>query len=586
MLGNFELLEEIGRGGMGVVYRARQVSLNRIVALKVLTRTPAIDQSAAERFQREALAMAQLQHPGIVDVIEVGSEGELHYFAMRFVEGESLEAIINRDGPLTPERAAEIAAQVADALQHAHERGLVHRDIKPGNILIGHDGSAVVTDFGIAKAMEGMALASGQSLTQGVIGTPEYMSPEVIRGNPVDGRTDIYSLAIVIYQMLTARVPFTATSPFRIADLHLRAQPTPPTAQRSDCPGWLESIALRGMLKEPSQRFGTADEMARALRDHITVDLPHDTFQSAAVPHPTVQTPVPAARISAQGNGDVSPNPQAVPRWIWGIAGAGVLMLIVAVAVWIASGRGGTRPPPPPPVQMATVPALEGLDFDYACGELSRLKLRGARADNQYHDRLDADCVISQSPAAGTRVEEGTEVDLVVSLGAVSSTVPNVTGLSAGHAEDELRSAGFAVEFRGSEFNDSYAADTVAFQSPPGGGEAEPGSTVYLTISKGIEPRPTEEQLIVGTWQRTQLNGKPTSTGQFAFHSDGTATYTEAGRKNESHGWRIDYVDGLPVLVFTSSGNSYWIDSINDSTMTWRPRATDQKVVTTSFRRR
>jgi len=216
-LGNFEIIDEIGRGGMGVVYRAKQVSLNRVVALKVFTPEMAQSETSAERFHREALSMARLSHPNIVDVIEVGEEDGTQYFAMQLVEGGSLSDLIRERGSLSSERAADLAAQIADALDHAHANGIIHRDIKPDNILLNAHGRAVVTDFGIAKMTE----VSQLTQTGSAIGTPDYMPPEVLRGNPLDGRADIYSLGVVLFQMITGRAPFTATTPFDVASKHL-----------------------------------------------------------------------------------------------------------------------------------------------------------------------------------------------------------------------------------------------------------------------------------------------------------------------------------------------------------------------------
>ncbi len=602
-LGNFEIIEEVGRGGMGVVYRARQVSLDRIVALKVLPANRIADDTAAQRFEREAHAMAQLQHPNIVDVIEVGEEDDLQYFAMKYVEGRSLEEIIREEGPLDPERAAKIAAQVAEALHHAHERGVVHRDIKPGNILIAEDGRAVVTDFGIAKAIEGLTLGAGQSLTQGVIGTPEYMSPEVIRGNPVDGRTDLYSLAVVIYQMLTGRVPFTATTPYQVAEMHLEANPTPLTAIAVNCPAWLESIVLRAMMKEPSQRFGSAAEMAKALQTHTAVDVPQPTSYHAT---PQPQQTGPNQQSAQQAPVAQSDGRTPVPPWIWALGVAGVLLLAFAVVMMMRQSTplnrmGGTAddeaptneetellPPPPPPQSVTiTVPDVRGLDFDEACNELSNCGLGYVRFENQREDGTEENEVISQDPSAGRSVDKGTEVRLTVSLGPPSkATVPDVTGLSTARAERELRSLGFSIDYRGREHSDRYSTDMVMFQSPGAGFEASPGSTVYLTVSKGPEPEPDHEERILGTWQRTHQDGKPSGTGRFTFRNDGTAIYKESGHSPESHRWDLYYDGGRPVLRFASTGNSYYIETLTTTTMKWRTKKSSQDIHTTSFRRR
>lgn len=408
MYGGFEVIDEIGRGGMGVVYRARQTSLNRTVALKVLP-PHNHDETAAARFEREAHAMAQLLHPNIVDVIEVGEEDDVPYFAMHYIEGEGLDQIIQREGALSPERAAEIAAQVADGLQHAHERGVIHRDIKPSNILISEDGRPVVTDFGIAKAMEGVP--DGQSLTQGAIGTPEYMSPEVIKGNPVDGRTDVYSLGIVLYHVVTGRAPFTATTPYQIADRHLREAPPPPSSIGANCPDWLESIILRALAKEPTERFGSAAEMASALRTARPVAPPTREFTPAPSPSPE------PARTAVSDQPARSANYRKV---ILAVGAAGILLLIGAVGLWMQT-RGTDVPPVPPPDPPALeteVPSVVGLRQEEA---EQRLKDTGnflvQYNDSRYSDAYEAGRGISQHPESGTTIERGDLVTIVVSKG-------------------------------------------------------------------------------------------------------------------------------------------------------------------------
>ncbi len=331
-LGNFEIMEEIGRGGMGIVYRARQVSLDRVVALKVLPKEMIDNETAAQRFHREALAMAKLSHPNIVDVIEVGEQDSVHYFAMQFVEGRSLTETIRQRRGLSTERAVEVAAQVADALAHAHEQGIIHRDIKPDNVLIDSHGQAVVTDFGIAKATEGTQLTQ----TGTAIGTPDYMSPEVLRGNPVDGRADVYSLGVVLFQMVTDRVPFSATTPFDVANRHLTELPPSPRTIAADCPHWLETIILKTLAKTPAERFGSAAEMAAALR------------AGAPVSAPTMQRPSTVADgLEQAGENDSAGKTGQFRSAVWWLGGAGGLLLIAAFAMMAAMTFNGPSNGPP-----------------------------------------------------------------------------------------------------------------------------------------------------------------------------------------------------------------------------------------------
>ncbi len=492
-LGNFEIISEIGRGGMGVVYRARQVSLNRDVALKVLPSSVIQDDTAGERFTREAHAMAQLSHPSIVDVIEVGEQDGVRYFAMQLVDGPSLAEMTQQHGGIEAERAAEIAAEVADALDHAHERGVVHRDIKPGNILIAEDGRAVVTDFGIAKAIEG-ALAGGQSLTQGTIGTPEYMSPEIIRGNPVDGRTDIYSLGIVLYQMLTGRVPFSATTPFEMANRHLSDPPTPPSALGTPCPQWLESVLLKALAKEPAQRFSSAAEMASALRAGSTVPLPGGSQSSSQPPDMSAPSPAPAVPQLDLSNLNEPRTYYGItlPRYIWALAATGAALLAIAI-LWLI-GRSlliafmvtSTPPPEPPPLKVTDV---TGLTFKEARQSLAEDGLTEVQADTRHDATVRKGHVLAQAPEAGATVHRGAHVDLTVSLGPrPQQTVPDTTGLSRTDAEAMLADAGFSVRVSGQEYSSQYDSGQVITQEPPAGSTRQPEAEVSLIISRGPQP--------------------------------------------------------------------------------------------------
>jgi len=496
-LGNFEIISEIGRGGMGVVYRARQISLNREVALKVLPDSAIRDETASQRFIREAHAIAQLSHPNIVDVIEVGEQDGVHYFAMHMVYGTNLAELIQQQGIVKPERAAEIAAQVADALEHAHERGVVHRDIKPANILISRDGRAIVTDFGIAKAIEGNTLTGGHSLTQGSIGTPEYMSPEVIRGNPVDGRTDIYSLGIVLYQMLTGRVPFSAATPFEIANRHLSDPPTPPSALGASCPHWLETILLKALAKEPTQRFTSAAEMASALRNRTVLPLPGASPAPPSAHTDMVSQPAAPHLDQSNLNGQKMFFGLTLPGYVWALAGMGAALLAISL-LWLITRTTlptlSAQSPPPSTLptsspSLVTTPAVGGLPLDEARTVLAEQGLVAVRSDNRYDANVPKDCVLEQTPEAGTTVARTSRVDLTVSLGPrLSRTVPDVTGLSQEDARQVLMDAGFSTQIADEEYGTHYPAGRVIAQKPPAGFQQRPGSSVSLTLSLGPKP--------------------------------------------------------------------------------------------------
>ena len=322
-LGNYEIVEELGRGGMAVVYRAYQPSLNRHVAIKVLAPQLSFDQQFVERFQREARAAAKLRHPNIVVIHDVARQQEIYYIVMEMLEGLTLKQLIEDKGSLSPERATRIVEQVASALDYAHEQGFVHRDIKPANIFVGKNDHTTLTDFGIAKAA-----SETQHLTRTgmLIGTPEYMSPEQAEGGTVDYRTDLYALGIVLYQMLAGRAPFQSTTPH--ATLHaVIYEPPPPLRQlRPGLSPAIESVVMRSINKQPAQRFQSGSEMAAALKASL-----------AGRPAVAVQAPPQSTQTLP---------PQRRSPVVWIVAAlALVLVTIVAAALLLLGGDGGQGTP-------------------------------------------------------------------------------------------------------------------------------------------------------------------------------------------------------------------------------------------------
>ena len=265
-LGQYKILAEIGRGGMGIVYKAYQTSLNREVALKVLPPNLANDENLVKRFHREAEAAARLSHPNIVQIFDINEISGIHFFAMEYLRGETLTQKIEREGPLSLKEAARITMMVADALNYSHSEGIVHRDIKPGNIMIDPHGHIKVTDFGLARAIESSRL----TMTGTIIGTPEYMSPEQARGENLDGRSDLYSLGTVLYEMLTAKLPFEATTPFAVAQKQIYEPLPSPRSIRSEIPPALEAIILKATQKAPQDRYQKGEELKNDLELFIS----------------------------------------------------------------------------------------------------------------------------------------------------------------------------------------------------------------------------------------------------------------------------------------------------------------------------
>jgi hypothetical protein len=358
-LGKYEIRAEIGRGGMGAVYKGYDPALDRYVAVKVLAPHLVWEKESVERFVREARSAAKLKHPGIVTIYDVGQEGGWYYFVMEYLEGEMLTEAIEQRGPLPPDEAVRILRPLADALDYAHHRGLVHRDIKPSNVHIGLERHITLTDFGIARAAQESRLTA----TGTIVGTPEYMSPEQVRGLTADARSDQYSLAVVAYEMLSGRVPFEADS--TLALLHMVAyEPPPPIHEvRADLPVGVQTVLARALAKQPGDRYATArafvDALERAMAGEKVVESPALTVQppapvsAAETFGETVTLPAPVIdpEEAAEPAG-IAPPPapepgisaaervsrlvtawQEMPVWVRASAGLAVLALLVGVVI-------------------------------------------------------------------------------------------------------------------------------------------------------------------------------------------------------------------------------------------------------------
>jgi serine/threonine-protein kinase len=337
-LGKYQILDEIGRGGMGVVYRGYDTALERQVAIKVLAPHLVWEKDFVERFLREARTAARLKHPNIVTIHDVGEQDGNYYIVMELLEGETLGQMVARRGPLPVAEAASIASQVASALDRAHEQGLIHRDLKPGNVIVDKEGQATLTDFGIARAMEGTRLTS----TGATLGTPEYMSPEQALGREADRRSDIYSLGVVCYEMLTGRVPFHAETPLAI--LHQQAYEPPPEARNLN-PGLspeVEQVLLKALAKESRERYGSAGELAQALREASGAPAGAPVRPRPVEPPTIVERPIPL------------PRRRSVLPWVGGGLGA----IVLVVAAMLIFGRGPGPEPTLTPDGEATATAL------------------------------------------------------------------------------------------------------------------------------------------------------------------------------------------------------------------------------------
>jgi serine/threonine-protein kinase len=437
---------------MADVYAAEDEQLGRRVALKLLYRHLAESGSFAERFRREASSAAGLQHPNIVGIFDRGEWDGTYYIAMELIEGRTLKDVIRDRGPAPPEAAVDIVLQILRAARFAHQRGVVHRDIKPHNVLIDEEGRVKVTDFGIARAG-----ASDMTETGSVMGTAQYLSPEQAQGRPVDARSDLYSIGIVLYELLTGTVPFDAESPVTVALMQVSERPVPPMDRNPAVPPALDAVVMHALEKDPANRYPTADAFIEAL------------LAARTKPQEILAPPPPVVPIEQELEEE---DRRARRWWLW-------LLILLALAA-IAFGLYQLLKP-----QEVTVPNVIGRPSATASQILQNRGFE-VQIDPAVNADVPRDQVFAQAPRPGRTAEEGSTVHLRVSSGPGQAPVPAVTGLPRHEAEKQLKDAGFKAKAE-QEFSDTVKRGIVIDASPAVGTLIERGTTVTLTVSKGKE---------------------------------------------------------------------------------------------------
>jgi beta-lactam-binding protein with PASTA domain len=491
--GRYRILRKLGTGGMANVYLAEDEVLGRRVAIKILNDRHAGDDQFVERFRREAKNAAGLSHPNIVSIYDRGEAEGTYYIAMEYLDGRSLKELIVQRGPAPVNVAIDYARQILAAIRFAHRHGIVHRDIKPHNVLVDGEGRLKVTDFGIARAGASQMTEAGS-----IIGTAQYLSPEQAKGAPVDQTSDLYSVGVVLYELLTGVVPFSGETPVEIAMKHLSSPPEPPSTRRAEIPRELDFVVLRALAKDPADRYQSAEEMdadlARVARGAGVSPATEEAATAiiarpppSAVTEITSRTPsVPYAPPAAYYDYD-EPRRRAI--WPWFVA-----LLFVAAAIvggyflydQIQSQLSGSK-------TVAVENYLQLREID----AVKKIRGEGLRVQvvRQFNTRVDETYVFKQDPQPGERIAKGNYVTIFSSLGPPKTEVPDVQGEKVDQALADLQKA----NLKGTtvEVDSNQPQGEVVSQRPTGGASVVQGSTVTLRVSKG--PKPIAVPNVIGS---------------------------------------------------------------------------------------
>jgi beta-lactam-binding protein with PASTA domain/predicted Ser/Thr protein kinase len=495
--GRYLIIRKLGSGGMANVYLAADQELGRRVAIKILDDRHARDEQFVERFRREAQNAAGLSHPSIVSIYDRGDSEGTYYIAMEYVEGRTLKELLVARGPSPLGIAIDYTRQILSALRFAHRNGIVHRDIKPHNVIVDGEGRVKVMDFGIARA----GAASQMTEAGSIIGTAQYLSPEQARGAPVDQTSDLYSTGIVLYELLTGSVPFTGETPVEIAMKHLSQAPVAPSVHRPEVPRDLDYVVLRALAKDPGDRYHSAEEMdsdleriargigvsAETAEAATTVLSKTDVGEAATTIGPAAVT---GTTYTPGRYYEYDEPPRRRTIWPWLLA----LVLVAGALVggWFAYQALQDQLSAAKPV---AVPDVKGLEEQLAVNNIREAGLKELVQREANSDGVKEGIVAEQDPQPGDRTEKGNFVTIVVSTGPPKTRVPDVVGQSRDQAVSDLVNAGLKANVV--QVNSLEPVNTVLATAPQAGTELVEGSTVRVNVSKG--PKPIAVPNVIGS---------------------------------------------------------------------------------------
>lgn len=514
----YEILEVIGEGGMAIVYRALDHRLNRDVAVKIMRDEMAADEEFRRRFCTESHAVAMLSHPNIVAVYDVSHNDNVEYIVMELVDGITLKQYIERNGVVAWKEVVHFTKQISKALAHAHERGIIHRDIKPQNIMLLRDGTIKVGDFGIAALENEVYENNGEA-----IGSIHYIAPEQARGECPDARSDIYSLGVMMYEMLTGGLPFTGNTLGEIAVQHMNAKPVPPHEKNPEIPLELERITLKAMSAELSERYQSANELLSDLEAFIHTPVTIDG-ESADYENPDVK-PVRSSTELSRERYRLRRRRSDVVSFMSGTFGLLVLAVALFAFLWNFWLKDVFSP-----AERIALPNFEGSNYESIINNTELSSMYKFNVIYISDDSVEPGIVISQSPAAGRSMmvtPSGIEVDLTVNAGVSLTSVPDVLNTDYRDAMRNLRAAGFNVEIENAA-SDSYTKDYVIATSPVAGEQLSSGSTVYITVSAGPEIQYVSMPNLVGSTEDSAISRIESSNLSYGG-SDRVVSDYEAG---------------------------------------------------------